>query len=189
MTNIRWHGCECKTDDRDGMTYGRSLNQKLEYTKKISDYIRQSGFTLVEMWECQWRLYKKNCRINNRYVYPTEHIFRMSEQEILQHIENGDIFGVAEVDIHVPANLKCYFQEMPPIFKIVTVTRNDIGDFMRDFLEHNQKTFKDTRYLIGSMFATKILIITPLLRWYIAHGVIVTKMYLIIEFNPKRCFK
>ena len=34
----------------------------------------------------------------------------------------------------------------------------------------------------------KILLITPLLRWYIEHGLLVTKINQFIEFCPKRAF-
>ena len=122
-------------------------------------------------------------------MYPTEHIFRMSQKDVLEHIINGKIFGAVEVDIHVPDHLKDHYQEMPPIFKNIKITENDIGDYMKDFLKQKNSSFKDTRYLIGSMFASKILLITPLLRWYLAHGLVVTKIYQVIEFRPIRCFE
>lgn len=78
---------------------------------------------------------------------------------------------------------------MPPVFKNTTVTVDNIGDYMRSFLQQTDKTFKDTRYLIGSMFGEKILIITPLLRWYTSHGLIVTKIHQVIEFQPRQCFR
>ena len=84
------------------------------------------------MWECEWREYKKQHHtIHNKYVYPTEHIYRMSQQEVLGYIENGDLFGVIEVDLHVPEHLKDYFQEMPPVFKNINITEADIGDYWR----------------------------------------------------------
>ena len=89
----------------------------------------------------------------------------------------------------MPDNLKPYFQEMTPIFKNTIVKRADIGCFMDDFLKNSGKSFVDTRYLIGSMFAEKVLIITPLLLWYLEHGLIVTRIYQLVEFNPIRCFK
>ena len=185
----RWHGCEsCCPNNRDDDSSGKSLNQKREHTRKISEYIRQAGFSFVEMWECEWRLYKRTHTVHNSYTYSTEHKYCMTEQEILGHIVNGDIFGAVEVDISVPAGLKDHFQEMPPVFKNTTISEGDIGDYMRDYLAHNGKTFKDTRYLIGSMFGTKILIITPLLQWYLAHGLTVTKVYQVIEFSPRQCF-
>ena len=94
-----------------------------------------------------------------------------------------------EVDIHVPQHLKTHFQEMPPIFKNTIVREADIGEHMQTFLRETGKTYKDTKYLIGSMFAEKILLITPLLKWYIDHGVVVSKIHQVIEFKPARAFQ
>ena len=138
--------------NNDDVGSHKSHNQKREHTRKISDYIRQAGFSLVEMWECEWRLYKAGHTTHNSYTYKTENTFRMSERQILDHVRNGNIFGTIEVDIMVPDGLKERFQEMPPVFKNTTISGDDIGDYMRDYLAHNNRTFKDTRYLIGSMF-------------------------------------
>ena len=45
------------------------------------------------------------------------------------------------------------------------------------------------RSLIGSLKGEKILLATPLLKWYLEHGLKVTKVYQVIEFTPKPCFK
>ena len=168
---------------------GRTLNEKLKKTQEISQYIRSLGYNLTEMWECSWTQHKANNEIHNTYVYPTEHMFRMTKHQILESIMNGRIFGVVQCDLKVPNHLKSYFAEMPPIFKNTTVTVDDIGEHMSDFLRSNEKSFKPTRYLIGSMFADQILIVTPLLIWYVQHGLEVTEIYQIIEFCPKKCFK
>lgn len=123
-------------------------------------------------------------------MYPTENIFRIqSETQILDYIKDGQIFGCVEVDLHVPEHLKTYFEELTPIFKHATVRQQDIGHHMKNYLKESKKVFKERRYLIGSMFATKILIITPLLRWYLEHGVKVSKVYQLIEFSPLKCFE
>ena len=67
----------------------------------MNEYITGCGYTLVIMWECQWKEYKRSHTINNRYMYPTEHIYRMGEDTLLNYIKNGDIFGAVEVDIKV----------------------------------------------------------------------------------------
>ena len=187
---IRYHGCpKCKPDNRDNKSRGLSLNQKYQKTKKMDEYILSCGFDLVSIWECEWNQLKRGQIIHNQYVYPTERRYRMSESELLEYIKSGKIFGAVEVDLKVPDNLKSYFQEMPPIFKNTTVSRDDIGDFMKGFLDSQDIEFKDRRYLIGSMWGEKILVITPLLRWYLEHGLIVTKIHQIVEFNPKKCFE
>ena len=99
---------------------------------------------------------------------------------ILDEIRSGRIFGVVEVDFSVPDSLKGYFEEMPPVFKSISVKNEDIGSFMQDFLKKTGQTFKDTRYLIGSMFGEKILIITLLMLRYIDHRLIVK---LILNIN------
>ena len=38
------------------------------------------------------------------------------------------------------------------------------------------------------MKGRKILIATPLLKWYLKHGLKVTNIYQVVEFKPKRCF-
>ena len=48
---------------------------------------------------------------------------------------------------------------------------------------------KPIKSLIGSMHAEKILLATPLLRWYLEHGLEITRVYQIVEFKPKACFK
>ena len=146
------------------------------------------------MWECSWARYKaaqadSDNEIHNQYVYHTEHLFRMSKQRILEEILGGHIFGAVQCDLKVPDHLKSHFAEMPPIFKNTVITEDDIGEYMSGYLRSANKTFKPTRYLIGSMFANRILIITPLLIWYVNHGVEVTDIHQIIEFAPKNCFK
>ena len=62
----------------------------------------------------------------------------------------------------------------------------DIGEHMQDFVKKHKIPFQDRNYLIGSMFANKILLITPLVKWYVQHGIEVTKIHQLIEFQPKR---
>lgn len=48
---------------------------------------------------------------------------------------------------------------------------------------------KPRRLLVGGMRARQLLIATPLLRWYIEHGLEITKIYQTVEYTPQRCFK
>ena len=43
--------------------------------------------------------------------------------------------------------------------------------------------------LVGSFRGVKILLATPLLRWYLAHGLVVDRVYQIIEYEPNPCFR
>ena len=43
--------------------------------------------------------------------------------------------------------------------------------------------------LIGSLKGDKILLASPLLKWYLEHGLEVTKVYQVVEFTSEPCFK
>lgn len=43
--------------------------------------------------------------------------------------------------------------------------------------------------IIGSIFGFKMIIITPLLKWYLAKGLVVTRMYQFVEYSPAKCFQ
>ena len=45
------------------------------------------------------------------------------------------------------------------------------------------------RSLIGSFKGDKILLATPLLKWYLQHGLVVTKVHQTIEFERNACFE
>ena len=52
-----WHGCpQCFRFNRDAKTSGgqETLNDKYERTLRISKRIRDAGYNLIEIWECQF---------------------------------------------------------------------------------------------------------------------------------------
>ena len=61
----------------------------------------------------------------------------MTHQQIITAVVNGTLFGMVECDVRVPSELRANFAEMQPIFKNATVTRDDIGPFMRQYAEEH----------------------------------------------------
>ncbi|RAW23345.1 hypothetical protein PC110_g20218 [Phytophthora cactorum] len=47
---------------------------------------------------------------------------------------------------------------------------------------------KPARKLIGSYFGEKIMIYTPLLKWYLSHGMEITKTYSFIKASAHKAF-
>ena len=79
---------------------------------------------------------------------------------------------------------------MCPIFKNTDISREDIGEFMQTFAEEqNIMMSHPRRNLIGSYFGERILLATPLIKWYLVHGLEVTHNYQVIENTPVPCFK
>ena len=113
----------------------------------------------------------------------------MSPARILSEVRNECLFGCVEVDIHVPDHLKEKLSEMCPIFKNAEISPDDIGDFMKAYADEHNIMAQPRRSLIGSVKGEKILLATPLLKWYLEHGLEVTKVHQVIEFTPEPCFK
>ena len=106
----------------------------------------------------------------------------------------GQLFGMAEVHIRVPEEWPShfrhrsmsphqYFQEMSPIFCTSEVLYDVIGSHMQEHFETSifLKTCDGYWWGGGSMSARQILLVTPLLQWYLKHGLQVTKIYKTIE--------
>ena len=113
----------------------------------------------------------------------------MTSQQILRGVCDGTIFGLIECDVCVPEELREHFGEMQPVFKNIHLTRDDLGPFMRRYAEEHDIMTTPRRMLVGSFHGDKILLATPLLRWYLEHGLEVTRVYQVVEYTPSPCFR
>jgi hypothetical protein len=113
----------------------------------------------------------------------------MTEKQIETFVLEDKLFGVVEVDLEVPQHLREQFSEMPPIFRNAMLSREDIGAYMKEFAETHGIMSTPRRSLIGSFVGKKILLASPLLKWYLQHGLVVTCIYQVVEYTPKACFE
>ena len=164
------------------------MAELLDNTKAHTAYLRRHVNT-VEMWECDWKELRDEPDVETFLDRPRHRRWMMTEQQILAAVIDGTLFGMVECDIHVPEHLQDHFAEMQPVFKNVTVTRDDIGPFMRQYAEENDIMSTPRRMLVGSYRGEKILLTTPLLRWYIAHGLVVDHVYQVVVYERKPCFR
>ena len=111
--------------------------------------------------------------------------FHVTLQDIISSVINDELFGCIKCDIKVSDSSKTKFEEMTPIFKNVTISVDDIGDFVQEYAEEHNIMTSPRRSLIGSMFGEKTLLATPLLKWYLTNGLEVTRIYQAIEYTPK----
>ena len=84
---------------------------------------------------------------------------------------------------------KEYFSEMSPIFCTSDIPPEVIGDHMTTFLLNRNIPAVTRKLLVGGMAAEKILLASPLLKWYMEHGIMVTRIYQAVEYQPKEAFK
>ena len=177
-----WHGHpECQKP---------SELQKARYerTKKREKELLDAGMTITSIWECEfndWTVNREKYLTTFTQKYPGS----LTQAEILDAVRSGVLFGSVEVDIHVPKDKRKEFEEMSPLFCTTDVSFNDIGELMQSHTTNHDLNQHDRTLLVGGLSAKKILLATPLLQWYLQHGLIVAHVYQVFEFEPKKCFE
>ena len=150
-------------------------------------YIKDQGYNVVEMWEYQWLASVKRDPELSRFIKnrkrPCDGLVIMTEDQILTAVMDEKLFGVFGNRSSRPDNLKSKFAEMPPIFKYVEVSRDDIGDHMRQYAVDNDIMSQPRKSLVGSIFGEKMMVISPLLKWYVEHGLKVTQIHQVVEYT------
>ena len=132
-----YHYCPCQ-EARPSLTdtdIERGV-KKRQQDEMRRDYIQQKGYQIVEMWECEcWSLYKTDASVKShlRKNFPFRH--PLSEEGLLHGINDGRLFGDVQCDIEVPEHLRDYFSNFPPIFNNTAVSRDDIGNLMKQYAE------------------------------------------------------
>ena len=113
-----------------------------------------------------------------------------SEAELIQNVLNDKLFGFFQVDIEVPDQLRDKFSEFCPLFVISEVPEERIPQHIKDYkINTGRKMIKNNKKLLGVMKAEKILLYSPLLKWYLNHGLQVTKIHRYISYTSGRPFK
>ena len=110
-------------------------------------------------------------------------------ENICKDILEDKLFGFCQVDIHVPDHLREKFSEFAPLFIIDIVPEDLVPEHMKKYKEAtDRKTLKDSRKLLGVTKAKKILLYTPMIKWYLNHGLIITAVYKYLKYKPSRPF-
>ena len=185
-----YHYCPCQeacpsltdTDTERGV-------KKRQQDEMRRDYIQQKGYQIVQMWECEWwSLYKTDasvkCHLRENFPYKRP----LSDEQLLQGIIDGRLFGYVQCDIEVPEHLRSYFSNFPPIFKNTELSREDIGNLMREYAEKENIMTQSRRMLTSSFILTNGTIKTPLLMFYLKLGFLCKKIHWFVQYTPRKCF-
>ena len=171
-------GCpKCKPDERDEFFF----DVKVEYLRK---------FGIVEyIYECQWDVMLS--KISNRRTKSLPHVLEKnhSEEEILESICNGRLFGFIVCDISTPENLIEEYKNFPPIIKRLTITDDYLSPFMKgQWAKKNKNGEKLKRETVVQCFeAQNHLLMTSLVKFYISIGLKINKIYQVIQYQPFKC--
>ena len=186
-----FHGCSCNREEVNAVN-GKPMAQLLAETRKTTAYLRHF-VPVVELWECEWKEMRRTPAVRKCVdaAFPRRrHVqWTMTSQQILNGVRAGNVFGMIECDVRVPEALRAHFAEMQPVFKNIGMQREDLGPFMRRYAEEHDIMKTPRRMLVGSYCGDKILLATPLLRWYLDHGLEVLHVYQVVEYDPVPCFR
>ena len=78
---------------------------------------------------------------------------------------------------------------MIPIFNNTEVSLKNVRQHMQEYAKHHDIKDVPLHLLISSYFGKKIGLATPLLKWYLEHGLIVTCIYTVIKYVPNAALK
>ena len=98
--------------------------------------LQEIGFKVIERWECEWwRLYKTTNTVKQRIREDFPFRRSLAAEQLSEEINEGMSFDYVHCDIEVHENLRSKFNNFPPIFKNTLVSKNDIGDSMKNYAE------------------------------------------------------
>ena len=181
-----YHYCPCQearlSQTEEDIERG---NKKGEIDHMRKQYIKEKGYNVVQMWECEWwNLYKTTTCVKQilRELFPYKRPLR--EESLLEQIRSGKLFGYVQCDIEVPEELKKKVNNFPPIFKNTNVGQHDIGSLIKDYAEKEGLLCQPRKMLISSNFFENGTLITPLLLFYLDLGLVCKKNYRFVEHIP-----
>ena len=172
-----YHFCPCQ-ELRSSLTEKdiKRGSRRRELDELRRSYTQGKSFTVIEMCECEWwRLYNTTTNVNLHIWENFPYRRSLTEQQLLEGMKIGSLFGYVQCNIEVPENLRVNFANFPPIFKITLISKNDIGELMKTYAEEGGILSQPRKMLISSFTLQIGTLITPLLLFYLQLGLVVTK--------------
>ena len=126
-----------------------------ENDKERKEVILNAGFRVIEQWECQWNKLKETDPGIKEFVRKHDCLPQKftSLKTFLNAAWNEKVYGIAEIDIHVPDHLKKCFKDLPLIFENTTVERHHLSFEMQDYVKEFGLMKNGCKCLVASYFA------------------------------------
>ena len=112
----------------------------------------------------------KECELRPSVSQPYKQ--KLTGDYLLKQICAEKYFGAVVCDIRVPEPLKEFFAEMPPVFKKCRGAINNIGEYMKNLCQNLGEFKTPRRLLIRSYFGKQVMVVSPLIQWYCANGLV-----------------
>ena len=138
---------------------------------------------------------EKRLRYMSTYQFPR--IMRPFEEKSPSHISslvlNDQLFGFVECDLRSPDWLieKYRHINFPVLIRRENVTLEMMGSYMRERLATlgRKVPAEGLESIVNAWHGTKLLLFTPLLKWYLSMGLEMTAVHDVIQYQPSKCFQ
>ena len=173
------------------LIHGKTPAKIRENDKERTEVILNAGYRVIEQWECQWNQLKETDPEIKEFVRKLDCLPQKFStlETFLNAVWKEKVYGIAEIDIHVPDHLKEHFKELPPIFKNTTVERQHLSAEMQDYAKEFGLMKNGWKCLVASYFGEKIMLSTDYIKWCLEHGLVVTKCYQFLCYKKAQPFK
>ena len=160
--------------------------KKREQDLMCEEYIQKKDAKLLECanW---WELYRTDATVKKLLRANFAYQRLLSEERLMQEIRSRTLFGYLQCDLKVHEHLKAYFANFPPTFNSTVVSRNNIGDLMKEYAEREGMMSQPSRMLTSSFRLINGTIITPQLLYYMHLSLECTKIHQLVQYAPKKC--
>ena len=155
------------------------------WDKKVSD-IKKAGYEFQVIWECQYdRIFPKLDYKDTPY-FPEILKKKTTESDLIQGIKSGKLFGFIVADVESPEKVINEMKEFPPLIRKMTLTDEHLSDYTRNRLKiekPNMKKFQRDS-LIQCFHGQQLLLMTPLVRFYMEKGLKIFNITKFIQYIP-----
>ena len=200
------HGHNCYLTEHANDEQLKQLKEKAEKTEKRNQYYLDQGYDLLVERECHFLAKSKHDPLAQKLIqegrpeFYQKHKGCVTQKQLLQAVIDDKVFGAYQVDISIPEKWsekfkhrklepKEFFGEMAPLFLTSEVQFDDIGEHMQQHIIDHKLSQHPRKLLVGGLRAKKMLISTPLLRYYLQLGMEVTNIYQVVEYGRTKCFQ
>ena len=148
------------------LIHGKTPAKIRENDKERTEVFLNAGYRVIEQWECQWNQLKETDTEMKEFVRKFDCLPQKFStlETFLNAVLKEKVYGIAEIEIHVPDQLKEHFKELPPIFKNTTVERQHLSAEMQDYAKEFGLMKNGWKCLVASYFGEKIMLSTDYIK-------------------------
>ncbi len=201
---VSYQGCLFHGDRRPNCPMFKRHGHKPWYQERYANTVRRDkdlkamGLKLESMWDC---VFRKEHLSQNAWLRAEEKKFlpdfyqsykgkgKTEEKTLLSAVLTGTLFGLLLVDVYVYAEYAHYYASFPVLFGTSTISKGDLNEEMRNFIDMTGTEFTSRRLLISENNAKNLLISSDYVRFLLETKHFAITVHEVFEFCRGQPFK